>query len=173
MQHTGPLIASAAQRTLGLLDALLKDIPADRFARLARGADGPIQANHPAWAYGHLAMYPTGLISHLGGDGAMCAPPAEWGPLFDNGTPCLDDPDASIYPAMDDITDLARRGYAQMIDVIRDCPDDRFAAESPEPYNKAFPTLGVMATFMATSHVMLHLGQVSTWRRAEGIGSAM
>jgi hypothetical protein len=35
-----------------------------------------------------------------------------------------------------------------------------------------FPTLGSVQTFYCGGHMMMHLGQMSAWRRMEGLGSA-
>jgi hypothetical protein len=35
-----------------------------------------------------------------------------------------------------------------------------------------FPTIGGAVNFLLVGHVQMHLGQVSTWRRVMGLGSA-
>jgi hypothetical protein len=35
-----------------------------------------------------------------------------------------------------------------------------------------FPTVGGAVNFLCGGHNMMHLGQISTWRRAAGLGSA-
>jgi hypothetical protein len=39
--------------------------------------------------------------------------------------------------------------------------------------SEMLPTLGAAMMFMCGSHLQMHLGQVSSWRRAMGLGSAM
>ena len=35
-----------------------------------------------------------------------------------------------------------------------------------------FPTLGSMQAFYVGGHIMMHLGQISAWRRMQGLGAA-
>jgi hypothetical protein len=35
-----------------------------------------------------------------------------------------------------------------------------------------FPTLGSLYNFYVGGHMMMHLGQISTWRRMMGLGAA-
>ena len=35
-----------------------------------------------------------------------------------------------------------------------------------------FPTLGSMHAFYTGGHIMMHLGQISAWRRMQGLGAA-
>jgi hypothetical protein len=35
------------------------------------------------------------------------------------------------------------------------------------------PTIGAVANFLLSAHHMMHLGQVSAWRRAVGLGSVL
>lgn len=171
---TGQLIQSSSTRTIGLADKLLTGITDDRFARFAKGADGPVASNHPAWVYGHLAIYAPKVVGLLGGDAASIMPPSSYETMFGKDVECLDDPDGSIYPAMEEITDYVARGYQLAVEVVGNAPEDMLKAVTPdERYREVFPTVGVLANFMLTSHAMFHLGQVSTWRRVEGLGSAM
>ncbi|MEO0630202.1 MAG: hypothetical protein AAFY46_05680, partial [Planctomycetota bacterium] len=52
--------------------------------------------------------------------------------------------------------------------------DAALAAPTPvERYRQRFPTVMCAVDFLITSHQMLHLGQLSAWRRIKGLGSAM
>jgi hypothetical protein len=35
-----------------------------------------------------------------------------------------------------------------------------------------FPTIGSVQAFYCGGHMMMHLGQMSAWRRMEGLGTA-
>jgi folate-binding protein YgfZ len=57
---------------------------------------------------------------------------------------------------------------------VRTLDDAVFARENPnEKVRSRFPTVGTAIAFMLTSHVMMHFGQVSAWRRCYGLPSAM
>jgi hypothetical protein len=173
---TGKMIASTTQRPLGLSLKLAEGIKPERFARLPNGSGGAVQTNHPCFVYGHLALYMPRVCELLGQPqrAQEVAVPATWNDLFGMGRPCVDDPDGSIYPAMSAVLDHFKGGYEAAIDVTAQTPDDVFTRANPnERMREALPTLGAVAIFLLTGHTMFHLGQVSAWRRIEGLASAM
>ena len=176
---TGPTLATVGRRSLIIGQLLLDDIPADRFARLPRGEGGQtVQTNHPAFVYGHLSLYPARLCTALGDDATArtAAAPEGWEELFGSGKECRDDPEGSLYPAMPEIVDEFNRTHELALQALERADDAAFDRDNPHPaerMRKMFPTVGPMATFYIASHVMLHLGQVSAWRRMVGLGSAM
>ncbi|MEY4102879.1 MAG: hypothetical protein RL461_81, partial [Planctomycetota bacterium] len=40
-------------------------------------------------------------------------------------------------------------------------------------FKERFPVLGQAVLFLCNNHQMMHLGQISAWRRVMGLGSAM
>ncbi|MFG0305449.1 MAG: hypothetical protein ACF8Q5_04465 [Phycisphaerales bacterium JB040] len=167
-------LIDAAKLGFGLAEALAKDIPADRFARQLSVDGKPVNANHPAYCYGHLAIYPIRIIGFLGGDGDSVAAPEHWNDLFKMGAECHDDPDGSIYPAKDELVERVRSGYGAVLEQLAVTDESLFAQPFPdEKMRERFPTIGMTVTFMLTSHFMFHLGQVSTWRRCMGLGPVM
>ena len=62
-----------------------------------------------------------------------------------------------------------------MLDAVRATSTETFAADNPMEgrMKEMFPTVGVAVNFLVNNHVMMHLGQISTWRRLMGLGSAM
>ena len=75
MEPIASMITAGAERVLALADALLKDVPDDRFARFAAPGGATIEANHPAFVYGHLALYPARVFAAAGLDASSVAPP--------------------------------------------------------------------------------------------------
>lgn len=177
MSHTfGKIVASAGQISLIYGEAMLKGVSAQQFARLAVGRDGkPVQSNHPAWAYGHLALYSSRCMDMLGQPQGVAARPAGWDDLFKNGTECRDDPAGTIYPAMEAISSHYLNGYKALLAALPGVADDVFSKPNPAEgrMKELLPTVGGMVTFLLTGHPMSHLGQVSAWRRFMGLGSAM
>jgi hypothetical protein len=57
---------------------------------------------------------------------------------------------------------------------LRSTPDATFEQANPATGRMAqlFPTLGSVQAFYCGGHLMMHLGQMSTWRRIEGMGAA-
>ncbi|MFI4859680.1 MAG: DinB family protein [Phycisphaerales bacterium JB063] len=168
------LITNSAARARGLAQALLKDVDPQRAARLAQGANGPIDANHPTFVYGHLSLYHPMLITMLGQDPGDAAVPDTYDALFNRTAQCIDDPDASKYPPLEEVVEHFMRGSEAAQNAVSNASDEAFATPTPnEKYRAIFPTVGDMANFLLNDHVMFHLGQVSTWRRCEGLGHAM
>ena len=168
------LITSSAKRATALAEGMLNGVDPTRAARFADGANGPINANHPTFVYGHLSLYNAMLIGMLGQDASAAAVPDTYEGLFKHGVECVDDPDGSAYPSLQEAVKHYQRGSAAAIDAIDACTDEQLSAQTPdENFRSVFPTVGDAANFLLNDHVMFHLGQVSTWRRAEGLGSAM
>lgn len=173
---TGHTIAEIETFSLKFGELLLDGIEPGRFARLPEGKVGLIPTNHPAWVYGHLGLYGTYLCTMVGHEDAAqrCAAPDGWDKLFGHGSPCEDDADGSRYPDRDAILAQLRSSTAVAAEALRDADDAVFEQENPvERMRERFPTVGIATTFLAGSHAMMHYGQVSAWRRIEGLGSAM
>lgn len=170
-----PVITACARRSVGLADLMLKDMSADRFARLPIGANGPVQTNHPAFIYGHLALYPPRALAMMGlNDHAAFTTPEDQQALFKAGAECVDDPDGTIYPSMHALVARFRAGYAAFLDAVEHADDEALGRATPdEKFRERFPTVGVVANFLLNDHLMLHLGQASAWRRVEGLGPVM
>ncbi|MBZ0172257.1 MAG: hypothetical protein K8E66_07760, partial [Phycisphaerales bacterium] len=60
------------------------------------------------------------------------------------------------------------------VERIKSWTDDRFNARHALEgrIGEVFPTLSQLTNFILLGHSMMHLGQMSTWRRAIGLGSA-
>ena len=65
--------------------------------------------------------------------------------------------------------------YEAATALIETLQTEDLAVENPIEggFREKFPTLGSALSFMMNNHVMMHAGQVSTWRRAIGLGSLM
>lgn len=173
MPTIGPMIAPSARLGLGYAERLLQGVTPGQFARFADPGGVPIHSNHPAFLYGHLSLYASRIVEQLGGDATDLIPSARFQELFSKDAQCLDDPDGSIYPAMDEIVDAFKRGYSAAIAALEGAPDEVFHEPNPnEAMRGRFPTLGAMHAFYVGGHLMLHLGQMSAWRRAVGLGAA-
>lgn len=174
MPPTGSMIADAASLGPRYAQRLLSGIPADRFARLSAPGGTTVEANHPAFVLGHLCLYPVKVLDLLGLDTSTAAPPESYERLFSKDAKCVDDPTQSIYPASEQIVALFEKSYASALDALRNATDEQLAAENPldTPMKQLCPSLGGLLTFYMTGHVMTHLGQLSTWRRMEGMPPA-
>jgi hypothetical protein len=165
---TGSMIAASAKVSRSYAERLTKGIDASKFARKPKGVD----ANHPAWILGHLSVYPDKLLPLLGR--AEIAEPVDAAleALFDLKSACRDDPDGSIYPSMGEIVERYNARHDTVLGLLDETPDEVFAKPNTMAMQDRFPTVGHITTFMLIGHPMLHLGQLSTWRRCMGMSAA-
>jgi hypothetical protein len=175
MGIAGKSIAGAGNFTVMFGETLLKDVKKETFGRKPVVNGKTIDCNHPAWVYGHLAIYASKVCDMTGIPQGPTAVPAGWDELFKNGTPCNDDPTGTTYPAMETITSHFLNGYKYVISKLPEVDDAVFAKPNPGSgrFVEMAPTVGAACAFMLSGHPMSHLGQVSTWRRCQGLGSAM
>lgn len=174
MSTLASLLVPPARVTLLYAEGLLKDVTPAQFARCPMVNGKPLHANHPAWVYGHLSVYAERMMALLGQPAGVTANPPGFMDMFKNGTECRDDPAGTIYPPMDRVVKHYFDGYRAVIDVLPRLAESAFTAENPAEgrFKEMFPTIGAAVAFLLAGHAMSHLGQVSTWRRCMGLGSA-
>jgi len=154
---------------LGYADSLVADVKPEAFARKPEGVD----TNTPAFIFGHLALYPDKILERLGRSD-LAEPDGGYIELFEAGQPCLDDPDGSKYPPMDEILGKFRDRHRVLLDALAEIDPAEFDKPNPNEQSRdRFPTVGHIVTFLLTSHIMMHLGQLSAWRRCMGLGAVM
>lgn len=168
----GIMIAESAKLSLGYSQNLLKDVTADQFARFAPGQSGLVESNHPAFIYGHLSLYSPRVVEDLGGDASAIAPNDKFVEVFNKDVKCLDDPEGTIYPAMDEITAKLLAAQEAAIEAVGNASDDALTAPNQNAMSARFSTVGSMMAFYLGGHFMIHMGQMSAWRRMMGLGPA-
>lgn len=167
------MIAASARLGIGYAERMLKDVKPAQFACFARIGDTVIESNHPAFIYGHLSLYAPRIIEQVGGDAAKFLPAANFQQLFSKDAKCVDDAEGSIYPPMDEIASAMLDAYRAAAEALETAEDGVFTSENPNEAMRAkFPTKGAMHAFYVGGHFMLHMGQMSAWRRATGLGPA-
>lgn len=169
------IIVDSSKPLSGYTERLLKDVGAHNYARKPTWGIGGeiIDCNHAGFCIGHLAIYPARILTILGQDPAKAAPPAGFEDLFAAGKPCLDDPHATIYPAFDLIVTTYNRATEAARDAVAKVNDSELTKPNPNEKSRAtFPTVGLLVNFLLNNHVAMHLGQISTWRRAMGLPTA-
>lgn len=173
-QTLGNTIADSLQLSLGYADRLTKELPSDNFARFATPGDQTIESNHPAFIFGHLCLYAPRIITQLGRDDLAVTVPELFETSCSKDAKCVDDPNGDIYPSMDETLELFKAGYTNASTALREAADDLLQQENPAGgrMTELFPTLGSMHAFYVGGHMMMHLGQLSAWRRMQSMGPA-
>jgi len=167
-------IMAAARMGLGLSELLVKDVKPSIFARKPTVGGKLIEANHAAFNFGHLALYPSRLLTVCGLDGSSITAPAGFDDLFAAGKECRDDAEGTIYPEMNVVMDAFLRSHREAFESMAKVDDAVLSQPNPREGMRArLPTVGSAVVFYTNSHVMMHLGQVSTWRRCFGLGPVM
>jgi hypothetical protein len=168
----GNCIADSLQLSLAYADRLLAGIGADRFARFAAAGPTTVESNHPAFVLGHLAIYTPRIVALLGGTPTPM--PERFTAVFSKDEKCVDDTAGTEYPPMAEVVEVFRRGCTEAIAALRAAPDEVLQQANPMKGQMAelFPSIGSLTGFLAGGHMMMHLGQISAWRRIEGLGAA-
>jgi len=168
----GNIIADSLQLSVGYAERLLKGVPADKFARFASVGGVVVDSNHPAFICGHLALYAPKILHQVGAPAPSV--PDHFELRFSKDAKCVDDPDLDLYPPMDEIVSFFLEGHRMVSGALRSTPDETFQRPNPAEgrMKELFPTIGSVQTFYCGGHMMMHLGQMSAWRRMEGLGAA-
>ena len=168
----GNVIADSLHLSLGYADRLLEGIAAERFPRFAVVGGRIVESNHPAFVYGHLSLYAPKILHQIGAPAPQV--PEHFEIRFSKDATCVDDPDLDLYPSLDEIVAFFHEGYRMVTGALRSTPEEVFQKPNPAEgrMKELFPTIGSVQTFYCGGHMMMHLGQVSAWRRMEGLGAA-
>lgn len=160
-------VLGPARRTLDFAQLVTKDIPADTFAHMPHPT-----MNHPAFCLGHLSLYPNRLFTLIGQPNKIIEKKG-WEDLFKMGVACVEQD--GRYPHKDEIVAGYVERYSAIIKTLETTNEDIYARENPMEgrMKEIFPYVGLAINFMLNNHPMMHLGQVSAWRRAMGLPSVM
>jgi len=160
------LIVPSLRMSIGYADRLVKDIAAEKFAHL------PVpNVNHPAWCIGHLSLYAERVLE-LVGRADLASPDQRFVELFKAGTTCVEGKPGD--PSKAEIVKRFNERWERVATVLPEIGDDRFFEANPMDgrMKELLPTVGAVVIFMCGSHHMMHMGQISTWRRLIGMGAA-
>ncbi|MEM7228961.1 MAG: DinB family protein [Planctomycetota bacterium] len=160
-------IVPAARLMQGYAKMLVDDIPADRFHEMPHPT-----MNHPAFCLGHLAIYPNRVLEMIGKP-ELVDDKDGFDELFAAGVECA--PNTGQYPDKDTVVDFFMDRHEVLINALSDLDESVFQQENPREgrFREMCPTVGAAINFLLTAHVGTHLGQISAWRRAVGMPSAM
>jgi hypothetical protein len=152
--------------TLATAEKLVGDIPDDRFVELPHEG-----SKNPAWILGHLCVA-SGMGADIlaGNPGGLAGVPDTW------AAACMPDTapqgERGLYGSKDELLDHLRRLHGLLAERFTAASAEDLAAVFPiEEYREFFPTNGDAVVYLMAFHEGWHLGQLSEWRRAAGLGA--
>ena len=129
--------------------------------------------NHPAFTLGHLVTGTVNLIEDLGGKADI---PDGWNELFlrkGPGDPRLPSDQTELYPAKEKLLKEFERQHDKLKEYLLATEDHKLDEKIEWRFDSYMPTVMDVVLFMCTIHEAMHLGQLSAWRRAMGLPSAL
>ena len=129
--------------------------------------------NHPAFTLGHLVTGTAMTIEELGGKYEI---PDGWDELFlrnGPGDPRLPSEDKNKYPRKDELLEELEKQHEVLKQKLLEIEDKKLDEKIQWRFTNHMPTLLDFVVFMCINHEAMHLGQLSAWRRAMGLPSAL
>lgn len=154
-----------AKKNLDYGQRLVADLT-DQQMTLQPAPAGQAPSNHPAWVLSHLNVY-LPLLS-LAIEGKTFDDPKEH-PFGMKSKPLAD---ASVYDAKENLISDFVDYHQKIIGQLESA--DVAVLETPvqlERWQAIMPTVGVCLPYLLCNHENLHLGQISAWRRIQGLPS--
>jgi len=126
------------------------------------------KVNHPAWVLGHLLNTEYGFLNLISGEGAPVWLDATFKETYDNKSQPVGDK-AKYKPKafyVEKLTEVREK----IVTRLKTMTAADFQAPHPDPVRRErFPTVGHMVMLYGTWHEAYHAGQLSTWRRVQGL----
>ena len=154
-----------AKKNLDYGQKLVADLDQDQMI-LQPAPEGEAASNHPAWVLSHLNVYMPLVSEALKGKSFEDPKDHEFGmqskPLSD----------ASVYAPKEKLIGDFVAYHEQVIGQLESADDSVLATEIQLPrWQPVMPTVGVVLPYLLCNHENLHLGQISAWRRIQGMPS--
>jgi hypothetical protein len=160
------LILPAFELNLWYTQKLVADVPDEQMC--AQPVAGRV-LNHAAFVLGHLAWSADDVAADRLGLPPAC--PANWKELF--GIGAQPSPDRSRYPSKAVLLKALEDAHARLADAVTKAAPEVLTQPPPEMFRDRCHTLGALLAVMMTTHEATHNGQLSAWRRAMGLPSAL
>jgi hypothetical protein len=148
-------------RNLDYAKRLLADVPEDRIAY-----QPALNMNHPAWIFSHLNLYHPVMKAMLT-NGAFDDPKNH---RFGMQSKAM--PDASLYASKHALIEEFERGHHEVAQSLRNVGQPALEMQTPlERWRAQMPQVGMVLAYLMLVHESTHLGQLSVWRRVQGMPS--
>lgn len=149
------------EKNLDYARRLVADVPDEKLAH----QPAP-RMNHPAWVLGHLARAADFTLA-IFEQQPLCPP--EWAKVY--GRDSQPTSDRGAYGSKAELLHALERAHQHVSAALRCADWTRLDGPPAENYRARFPTKWQLLIHMMTGHEQMHLGQLSAWRRVQGMPS--
>jgi len=152
------------QFNLSFLKTLVEDIDEAKMLRQPGGI-----LNHPAWTLPHLVTGSEFAGQLIGLEPLM---PQDWFVKYGRGSTPSTDPAAN--PSKSGALAALEEHHARVSEALTAADSSLFEQPTPnDDFRQIMPTLGDALVFILGTHEAVHLGQLTSWRKAMGLPPVM
>jgi len=163
MSHAIEGLVYCYRKNLDYAPKLVADLSPDQMVAQPT-KELPIPTNHPAWVFSHLNVYLPVIQSLIQG---KTFPDPKDHPFGMQSKP---QSDRSIYPSKEELVDTFVEGHQAIIELLSQADDSLLGQPvTLTRWQSIMPTLGIALPYLMLNHENGHLGQISTWRRVQGL----
>ncbi len=165
MSHAIDGLVFAWRKNLDYAPKLIADLSEQQM--VAQPASDPnAPSNHPAWVLSHLNVYVPIIESLIKGEAFEDPKEHEFGmqsrPLADR----------SAYSSKQELIDEFVASHERVLALLANADDSVLGHAVKLPrWESELPTSGIALPYLMLNHENGHLGQVSAWRRIQGLPS--
>ena len=127
---------------------------------------GEKPANHPAWVFSHLNAYLPVIEALIRGE--------EFADPKDHpfGMQSAPQSDRSIYASKEQLVSTFVQGHEVVRDLLESADESVLIRPVKLPrWENVMPKVGIALSYVMLNHENMHLGQLSAWRRVQGMPS--
>ena len=144
---------------------LVKDLSDEQMTRQPAPASSA-PANHPAWVFSHLNVYIPIVGCLITGEEIVDPKDHKF------GMTSKPEADRTIYATKQELIDEFVSGHEKVIEQLSKADDSIFDRDVQlERWRERMPKVGTALPYLMILHENVHLGQLSAWRRVQGLPS--
>ena len=123
-------------------------------------------SNHPAWVFSHLNVYLPVIECLIRGESFEDPREHRFGMLS------RPESDPHLYPAKAELIETFQQGHREIAELLSGCDESIFGQPVQLPrWAAVMPNVGSALPYLMLNHENQHLGQLSAWRRIQGMPS--
>lgn len=142
--------------------SLVADLTEDQMVSQPGQGDAP--SNHPAWVLSHLNAYLPVIESLILGKEFQDPKEHPFGMMS------KPESDRSIYQSKDELVTEFVEGHDRMVELLSSAEENVLSQPVVLPrWKDVMPKVGIALPYLMLNHENIHLGQLSAWRRIQGL----